>query len=62
MNFSVEKEIDGLGRIVVPKAMREYYGMQLKSRVILVATEDGILIKLSESEQEKEDNRKGDLQ
>ena len=42
MNFSVEKEIDGLGRIVFPKAMREYYGMQLKSRVILVATEDGI--------------------
>lgn len=41
--IGVEKEIDKLGRIVVPMDLRRCYG--LENRVELVATKDGILIK-----------------
>ena len=41
--IGVEKEIDKLGRIVVPMDLRRRYG--LENRVELVATKDGILIK-----------------
>jgi len=44
MMFSVEKEIDALGRIVLPKSMREYYGISLKDKLYLTPTEKGILI------------------
>ena len=41
--IGVEKEIDKLGRIVVPMDLRRRYG--LENRVELVATKDGISIK-----------------
>lgn len=44
MKYSVKKAIDGLGRIVVPKNMRDYYGISLYGEVILIPTEKGILI------------------
>ena len=44
MEFSEEKRIDNLGRIVVPKNMRQYFKMKLNSKVKLIATENGILI------------------
>lgn len=37
------KEIDRLGRIVIPKELRERYLME--NKVEIVATKDGILIK-----------------
>ena len=49
MEFVVEKTIDNLGRIVLPKSMREYYGIALNSKLIMIPTEDGILIKKQES-------------
>ncbi len=49
MEFVVEKTIDNLGRIVLPKSMREYYGIALNSKLIMIPTEDGILIKKLES-------------
>lgn len=42
------KEIDALGRIVVPKEYRERLG--LDKRVELVLTRDGVLIRNSEYE------------
>ena len=40
------KEVDRLGRIVIPKEMRERFN--LKDRVELVVTESGVLIRNSE--------------
>ncbi|MBE6532092.1 MAG: AbrB/MazE/SpoVT family DNA-binding domain-containing protein [Ruminococcaceae bacterium] len=44
MRYTVEKKIDNLGRIVLPKGMREYYDISLNDRLNLIPTEEGILI------------------
>ncbi len=44
MRYTVEKKIDNLGRIVLPKSMREYYDISLNDRLNLIPTEEGILI------------------
>lgn len=44
MRYTVEKKIDNLGRIVLPKEMREYYGISLGDSLNLIPTEEGILI------------------
>ena len=44
MKYTVEKKIDSLGRIVLPKEMREYYGIALGDSLNLIPTEEGILI------------------
>ena len=42
-SVGIIKEVDRLGRIVIPKELRERFG--LNERVELVATEYGILLK-----------------
>ena len=42
----ITKEIDRLGRIVIPKEYRERYG--LSATVEIIATESGILLRNSE--------------
>ena len=44
--IGIIKELDMLGRIVIPKDLRERFG--LTKEVELVATEEGILLKNSE--------------
>ena len=44
--IGILKEIDRLGRIVIPKELRERFG--LSDRVEVVATEEGILIRNQE--------------
>ncbi len=44
MEFKVEKTLDGLGRVVLPKAMRDYYGLTSGDKVTLIPTKEGILI------------------
>lgn len=51
MNFTVEKTIDNLARIVIPKSLRDYYGITLGEKIVLVATDGGILI--TKTNQEK---------
>lgn len=46
--IGVTKEIDRLGRIVIPKEFRQRYA--LTDRVELIATKEGILIKNREYE------------
>ncbi len=41
--IGIVKEIDGLGRLVIPKELRERFG--LGKAVELIATKDGVLIK-----------------
>ena len=42
-DIGITKEIDNLGRLVIPKELRERYG--LGKCVELVATEEGVLVK-----------------
>lgn len=44
--IGVTKEFDKLGRIVIPKELRDRYG--LRCGVEIVATKDGVLIRNSE--------------
>ena len=41
--IGIRKEIDSLGRLVIPKEMRDLYGFD--GEVELVVTEEGILVK-----------------
>lgn len=50
-NVGVIKEFDKLGRIVIPKQMRNRYGLYTKVEV--VATKDGVLIRNPEYVLEK---------
>ena len=40
----VERTVDQLGRIVLPKDMRKMYNIDIDSKVILTATDEGIII------------------
>ena len=40
--FGVIREVDKLGRVVIPKELREVYN--LTKKVEIIATEDGVLI------------------
>lgn len=42
-SIGVRKEIDSLGRLVIPKEMRTLYDM--KNEVELVVTENGVLVR-----------------
>ncbi|MBQ8764496.1 MAG: hypothetical protein IJZ12_01055 [Clostridia bacterium] len=42
MPIGVEKRLDELGRVVIPKELRDFY--HLNEKVTLVETEKGILI------------------
>lgn len=42
-NIGIEKEIDSVGRVVIPKELRER--LKLEGKVELVATTEGLLIR-----------------
>ena len=44
MEYGVEKMVDKLGRVVLPKNMRDYYGISLNEKIKLIPTDSGILI------------------
>ena len=48
MMIGIIKEIDSLGRLVIPKEMRERFSLDKEVEVVM--TEDGILIKNPEYE------------
>jgi len=45
--FSIIRKIDKLGRIVIPKDMRDFYGIELETPLEIIATKEGILISIS---------------
>ena len=45
MIFGIKKKVDALGRIVLPKELREIYQIREGDAVEIVATENGILVK-----------------
>ena len=42
-NFGIMKEFDALGRLVIPKELRQRYG--ILKEVEIVATREGVLLK-----------------
>ena len=54
-NVEILKELDSLGRIVIPKEMRKLFGFE--SKVELVVTPDGILIRNPQYALVKKDNK-----
>ena len=56
MSFVIKKRVDNLGRIVLPKNMRDYYRISLNDRVNLIPTDVGILITKSDEENVKNDS------
>ena len=45
MHFGIQKKVDALGRIVLPKEIRELYQIRDGDAVEIVSTENGILVK-----------------
>ena len=43
--IGIQKKIDNLGRIVLPKEIREFYCMESEDTVEIIPTENGILIR-----------------
>ena len=54
--IGINKDIDALGRLVIPKEMRELFG--INKTVELVITEDGVLVRNPESKLVKVLNQK----
>jgi transcriptional pleiotropic regulator of transition state genes len=42
--IEIEKEIDGLGRVVIPKDFRKIANIKLKSKVLLSLSSGGVFI------------------
>ncbi|MBQ7352503.1 MAG: AbrB/MazE/SpoVT family DNA-binding domain-containing protein [Clostridia bacterium] len=43
-NFVITKKFDSLGRVVIPKNMREHYGFESNRIVQVIPQKDGVLI------------------
>ena len=58
MDFRVEKAVDNVGRIVIPKNLREYYNIEPSDKILLVPRDDGILITKDENSKPARQNKK----
>lgn len=47
MEFSIKRNIDKLGRIVIPVDLRDHYGIEAGDTIEIFAEKDGIFIKAS---------------
>ena len=47
--FVVERTVDRLGRIVIPKDMRKIYNVDIGSKVVVTATDGSVIIKPAKS-------------
>ncbi len=46
--YKVERTVDRLGRIVIPSDMRRMVNVDIGTKVIITATDDGVIIKPAE--------------
>ena len=56
MKYTVTKKIDSFLRIVIPKEIRLFYGLDINEKVELIPTDNGILIRKNDVKQ-KENNK-----
>lgn len=54
MDFAIERCIDKLGRIVLPKDMRKYFGIKSGDALKIIVTEEGILLIADSTKKTKE--------
>ena len=52
MEFSMTKRMDNLGRIVIPKELRRYYGFEPDDELVLIPMQKGVLL-TKETKKEK---------
>ena len=45
MTKEIERRVDELGRIVLPKEMRQHFGMKVGDTLKILITDEGILLK-----------------
>ena len=45
--FAIKRSIDKLGRVVIPKDMRNYYNINVGDTLEIIASDNGILIKIT---------------
>lgn len=50
MQFGIIRRIDKAGRVVIPKEIREFFGLKEFDPVEIIATEQGIILKVPECE------------
>ncbi len=55
MNFAIKRCVDNLGRIVLPKDMRNFFCINAGDALEVTATEDGIFLKKAFEANEKID-------
>ena len=49
-NIGIIRNIDSLGRIVIPKEFRRIFGLKKNDAIEIIATNDGILLRLPDIE------------
>lgn len=52
-NIGIARKVDKLGRIVLPKEFRDFFKIDTGTRLEMVATDSGILIRFPEFEVKK---------
>lgn len=57
MYFTIKRCVDELGRIVLPKDMRNHYGIKTGDMLEVIPAEDGVLLKVP-CENDQKENRK----
>lgn len=61
MNYvGIPRKIDGLGRLVLPKELRQLYNLETGSYVELIPTENGFLIQREVNKSVFQDLKKGE--
>jgi AbrB family looped-hinge helix DNA binding protein len=58
MKFENKRCVDELGRIVLPRDMREYYGINTGDELEIVALGDGIWLRASNKNEDRIDKAK----
>ena len=48
--IGIERNVDRLGRIVIPKELRDFFKIEKDTRLEIIGTDEGILIKFPEYE------------
>lgn len=60
MSVQFIRQIDDLGRIVIPKDLRNQYGIKPGDRICIEATDNGIIIKTKGGSYERDEQGKQD--
>ena len=60
-NFVITKRFDNLGRVVIPKNIREHYGFENNCTVQIIPQKNGVLI-ISNNTEEKNNGKDNNIE